>query len=74
MAPVHPRVSGERLSAYGNDELNHGSSPRERGTLMLNVLQDDLAPVHPRVSGERVVCLDVAHGDHGSSPRERGTP
>ena len=73
-SPVHPRASGERGNTLTLAKGVHGSSPRERGTLLRTGGGHGASPVHPRASGERIRLELARRVVHGSSPRERGTP
>ena len=50
---VHPRVGGEHSTKSESNEPRSGSSPRGRGTRMLQgTFVAAIRPVHPRVGGE----------------------
>ena len=55
--PDHPRVGGEHHVNKLLPTVHAGSSPRGRGTLILQGLHLYLyEPVHPRVGGEHSLC------------------
>ena len=70
---VHPRVCGELANGELNALVDHGSSPRVRGTPKRANLRAHRSSVHPRVCGELVFTNEVRLSAAGSSPRVRGT-
>ena len=73
IAPVHPRVCGERHHSSASASAISGSSPRVWGTRVRRQRRRGLLPVHPRVCGEREKRLRVVESHDGSSPRVWGT-
>ena len=70
----HPRVCGEHVRQYGRMHIERGSSPRMRGTQMVDTTCTKSPRDHPRVCGEHIIELFAQLIHMGSSPRMRGTP
>ena len=71
---VHPRVCGELRAVGAVLARLAGSSPRVRGTPVVDPDGPHVVSVHPRVCGELAVAPIPARSGNGSSPRVRGTP
>jgi len=73
VAPVHPRVCGERVKIKVAAEMYPRFIPACAGNAHKRHRGNDRHAVHPRVCGERVDAGSHARDTFGSSPRVRGT-
>ena len=71
--PVHPRVCGEQAVAQEIPVRRPGSSPRVRGTVIMEQRKYKMERFIPACAGNRVLRGADGYVNAGSSPRVRGT-
>ena len=49
----HPRVCGEKFTAYAKRSTRQGSPPRVRGKVLLRVLRHEATGITPACAGKR---------------------
>ena len=69
----HPRVCGEHAKSIENINGVMGSSPRMRGTHLLQAEHYATVGIIPAYAGNTEHSSYVRDGERGSSPRMRGT-